>query len=159
MHEPLHHRPRKAVRPGSRQRQIMYAGTLLLLMSGLLWLLAHYALPLPEDAARHPAEPWAMRIHGAATLFGVAMLGSIWTTHVMPAWQRGSHRLSGGLLFGLWLLLALSGYGLYYLADEGQRGLASGLHIALGLALPAGLAIHVLQAMADRKRASRAIAT
>lgn len=159
MHEQPHHRPRKAVRPGRRQRQAMYVGTLLLLTSGLLWLLAHYALPLPEDAARHPVEPWAMRIHGAATMFGLAMLGSIWTTHVMPAWQRGSHRLSGGALFGLWLLLALSGYGLYYLADEGQRGLASGLHIALGVALPLGLAIHIVQAITERKRGSRAIAS
>jgi hypothetical protein len=157
MHEPLHHRPRKAVRPGRRQRQVMYVGTLLLLASGLLWLLAHYALPLPEDAARHPVEPWAMRIHGAATLFGLAMLGSIWTTHVVPAWHRGSHRLSGGTLFGLWLLLALSGYGLYYLADESQRGFTSALHIALGLVLPLGLAIHIVQAINERKRGNPAI--
>lgn len=90
-------------------------------------------------------------------MFGLAMLGSIWTTHLMPAWHRGSHRLSGGTLFGLWLLLALSGYGLYYLADEGQRGLTSGLHIALGVALPLGLVIHIVQAIRESRRGSPVI--
>lgn len=151
MHEAPHPRPRKAVRPGRRQRQVLYLGSVLLLASGLLWLLAHYALPVPDDAARHPFEPWAMRLHGAAAMFGLAVLGGIWTTHVLPAWRQGRHRRSGLSLLGLWLLLALSGYGLYYLADETQRSYTSGLHIALGIALPLGLLVHQRTATAGRK--------
>ena len=151
MHEQPHHRPRKAVRPGRRQRQAVYVGTLILLLSGIAWLLAHYILPMPEDAARHPLEPWAMRIHGAATMFGLAMLGSIWTTHVMPAWQRGTHRLSGGGLFAFWSVLILTGYGLYYLADEIQRAITSWTHVACGLVLPIGLLIHIVQAARSRQ--------
>lgn len=153
MHEP-HHRPRKAIRPGRRQRQAIYAGTGLLLISGLLWLLAHYALPLPEDAARHPLEAWSMRIHGAATLFGMAVVGGLWSNHVLRAWADGRHRLSGGSLLGLWIGLALSGYGLYYVADEGWRATISGLHIAAGSGLPLALAIHILSSAAARRKAA-----
>lgn len=150
MHE--HPRPRKAVRPGRRQRRAVYLSTLLLLGSGVAWLLAHYLLPLPEDAARHPLEPWAMRTHGAAAMFGLAVLGSIWTTHVQPAWQRGTHRLSGSGLFLTWSVLTLSGYGLYYLADESQRAASSWIHIACGLLLPIGLLVHIVQAVRSRRR-------
>lgn len=153
MHEP-HHRPRKAVRPGRRQRHAVYAGTGLLLLSGLLWLLAHYALPLPEDAARHPLEAWAMRVHGAATLFGMAVLGGLWGPHVLRAWAGARHRLSGGSLLGLWFGLALSGYGLYYVADEGFRATISGLHVVAGSGLPVALAIHILTAVSSRRMAA-----
>jgi len=151
MHE--HHlRPRRPVRPGRRQRQMVYLATVLLVGSGLVWLLAHYLLPLPEEAARHPLEPWMMRIHGASTMLGLAVLGGIWGNHVLGAWDRGTHRGSGGAMIGLWLGLALSGYGLYYLADEAWRSIASGLHVAAGLALPVGLTVHVLRVSSERKR-------
>ncbi len=156
MHD--HHlRPRRPVRPGRRQRQAIYVASALLIASGLMWLLAHYALPLPEDAARHPLEPWAMRIHGAATMFGLAVLGGIWGNHVLGAWERGTHRWSGSSLLGLWLILALSGYGLYYLADEEWRGMASWLHVAAGIGLPAALAIHVWKVTSGRKPARCAV--
>ncbi len=145
------HRPRKAIRPGRRKRQAVYISMGLLWVSGTMWLLAHYALPLPEEAARHPLEPWAMRVHGAATLFGMAVLGALWGTHVLRAWNENRHRLSGGTLLGLWLGLALSGYGLYYLADEDWRAAISWLHIGAGSGLPLALAIHILSAVARRK--------
>jgi hypothetical protein len=131
MHEALHQRPRKAVRPGRRQRLAAYWSSALLLASGTLWLIAHYLLPLPEFAARHPLETWAMRLHGAATLFGLAVFGSLWGNHLLPAWKQG-------------------GYGLYYLSDEEVRALAGTSHIALGAALPLGLAVHVSQAHRQR---------
>ncbi|KAB2970171.1 hypothetical protein [Zoogloea sp.] len=146
MHEALHHRPRKAVRPGRRQRLAIYWSSALLLASGLAWLIAHYLLPLPEFAARHPLETWAMRLHGAATLFGLAVFGSLWSNHVLPAWKQGRHRSHGAALALFWLLLILTGYGLYYLSDEEVRALASTGHIALGTVLPLGLAVHVSQA-------------
>ena len=143
MHEGLHQRPRKAARPGRRQRLAAYWASALLLASGGLWLVAHYLLPLPEFAARHPLEPWAMRLHGGATLFGLAVFGSLWGDHVLPAWKQGRHRSHGGVLALFWLVLILTGYGLYYLSDEGARALASISHITLGTILPVGLAMHV----------------
>lgn len=144
MHEGLHQRPRKAVRPGRRQRLAAYWASALLLASGGLWLVAHYLLPLPEFPARHPLEPWAMRLHGGATLFGLAVFGSLWGDHVLPAWKQGRHRSHGGALAVFWLGLILTGYGLYYLSDEAARALTSASHITLGTVLPVGLALHVI---------------
>lgn len=154
MHEGLHQRPRKAVRPGRRQRLAAYWASALLLASGGLWLVAHYLLPLPEFAARHPLEPWAMRLHGGATLFGLAVFGSLWGDHVLPAWKQGRHRSHGGALALFWLVLILTGYGLYYLSDEGIRAFASISHITLGTILPVGLGMHV--SLARRLRQAHA---
>lgn len=143
MHEPPP-RPRRPTRPGRRQRRLAYLATALLLASGLVWLIAHHLLPLPEFAARHPLEPWAMRVHGAATMFGLAVLGSVWSQHVLGAWGAGRHRRSGGTMAALWLALALTGYGLYYLADEAWRWAVGWGHVGLGLALPAALGAHLL---------------
>lgn len=149
-HDP-HPRLRRPIRPSHRQRQAVYLALALLVASGLVWLVAHFVLPLPEDAARHPLEPWAMRVHGAATMLGMMVLGGLWGPHVLGAWERRNHRWSGGTMAGLWLGLALSGYGLYYLADEGWRDIASSSHILLGLAIPVGLGIHVWRVTRGRK--------
>ena len=154
MHEPHARIRHKTVRPGRTQRRVLYAATLALLLSGITWLLAHYALPLPEDAARHPLEPWAMRIHGAATFFGMATLGALWANHVLPAWRQGQRRSTGLPVLATWMLLALSGYGLYYLADEDWRGICSNSHIAVGLALPLLLAAHIVVKAGNGKKDS-----
>lgn len=151
MHEHLHPRPVKALRPSPGQRRTMYLVSALLLASGLLWLTAHYLLPLPEFAARHPLEPWAARIHGAAAMGGLAVLGSLWGSHALPAWQRARHRGTGAPLLGAWLLLVLTGYGLYYLADEDLRALFSLSHWIVGLSTPPALLLHVLQARRERR--------
>jgi cytochrome c biogenesis protein CcdA len=132
----------------------MYLASLLLFASGVVWLVAHYALPLPEEAASHPLEPWMMRIHGAAALFGLAVFGALWANHVVPAWRRGERRRTGLPLLFTWLLLILSAYGLYYLADENWRTAVSTLHFVVGLALPLALAVHVF-GQQRRKEASR----
>ena len=155
MHE-FPHRPRhKAVRPGRRQRHSLYAVAAVLMVSGLVWLVAHYALPLPDDAARHPAEPWAMRIHGAAALLGMAVLGALWSQHVLPAWRAGEKRATGLPLLGIWLALAVSGYGLYYLAEESWRDAADTLHVSAGLAMPLALASHVWMQGRRQKKGER----
>lgn len=147
----------RPIRPGANLRRAMYAASALLVLSGLAWLLAHYVLPLPEDAARHPLEAWSIRVHGAAAMLGLAVFGSLWSNHVLGAWPRRRHAWSGGAMVALWLGLILSGYGLYYLADETWRNAASTLHIAAGLALPLGLLAHLTQI--QRRRAAARSAT
>lgn len=150
MHDGSHPRSRKSVRPGKRQRRATYLGSGLLFASGILWLVAHYFLPLPEFAARHPLETWAMRIHGGATLFGMAVFGSLWSVHLLPAWRQGRHQATGVSLGAGWLLLALTGYGLYYLSDEAARSFTSNTHLAIGLAMPIALILHVLRVRRGR---------
>ncbi len=153
MAEHLHARPRKSVRPGRQQRGMNYLASGLLLGSGALWLVAHYLLPLPEFAARHPLEPWAMRVHGAAVLLAMLVLGSLWTPHLQAAWKQRRHLGTGLVLGSSWLALALSGYGLYYVADEDLRASLSLVHWGWGLALPVLLGLHLVQAQRARRPA------
>ncbi|WP_347250900.1 hypothetical protein, partial [Zoogloea sp.] len=79
------------------------------------------------------------------------VLGSLWGRHVVRAWKDGRHLASGGGLLGLWMGLAVSGYALYYVADEEVRNGFSALHVAAGMALPVALAIHIAAAVKARR--------
>ena len=92
-----------------------------------------------------------MRIHGAAALFGIAVFGSLWASHLRPAWQHGRHRASGASLAVAWLLLLLTGYGLYYVPDEDWRAPLSLVHQLAGFGLPLGLGLHVLTVRRSRR--------
>lgn len=139
------HHPLPVPRPGRRLRQMLYLALAATLLSGLGWLLAHYLLPLPEDAARHPLETWSIRSHGLAAMFALAVHGAYWQQHIAHASRQRRHFVSGILLLAAWLLLILSGYGLYYLTDEGLRATTSLAHWSIGLALPVALLAHLRQ--------------
>ncbi len=138
-------------RPSRRLRQMLYLALAATLLSGLAWLLAHYLLPLPEDAARHPLETWSIRTHGLAAMFALAVHGAYWQQHIAHASRQRRHFVSGMLLLAAWLVLAVTGYGLYYLTDEGLRALTSLAHWAIGLALPVVLIAHIFHRLRQRR--------
>ena len=124
------------------RRRLLYAVSAALWASGALWLMAHYFWVKqgefgPESS---PAEPWSLRIHGLFAMAALAFLGLLWAVHVVRGWTARRRRRSGGFLFGLSLILVLTGYLLYYAGDDDLRGWASMFHWGLGLAaLPAFL--------------------
>ncbi|MGK6324866.1 hypothetical protein ACMGDM_17520 [Sphingomonas sp. DT-51] len=111
--------------------------------SGAAWWLLHHFFQRngafgPEPSA---AEPWALRLHGLAAMATVALLGWLGGVHVAPGWRARRRRRSGGALFGAGVLLSLSGYLLYYVADEDARAAVALAHWVVGLAaLPLFLA-------------------
>jgi len=132
--------PHHGHRPSPFQRRWAQAVAGLLLLSGGPWLLLHYTVGAGADALPHPAEPWLMRLHGAAAfaaLFGAGLLAG---HHVPRSWHlahrpRHAHqRRSGLLLLGLGVAVVLSGYTLYYLAPEAWRPALGWAHAGLGLA-------------------------
>lgn len=140
----LKHAAQPVPRPAQRLRQMLYLALAATLLSGAGWLIGHYLLPLPEDAARHPLETWSIRSHGLAAMFALAVHGAYWQQHIARASRQRRRLLSGMLLLAGWLLLILSAYGLYYLTDEGLRAATSLAHWLTGLALPVLLAAHLL---------------
>ncbi len=128
------------LRPG--RRRLLYAVAAALWASGALWIVAHYfwvkqAEYGPETS---PAEPWALRVHGLFAMAALSFLGLLWAVHVVRGWTARRGRWSGGFLFGLALILVVTGYLLYYVGDDQMRGWASLFHWVLGLiALPAFL--------------------
>jgi len=117
-------------------RHALYGTMGLLLASGLAWL----AVRAGSTAT------WSMRIHGATAMALLALGGGAVALHVKDAWRERKNRLSGLALAGTLLVLAVTGYLLYYVGDDEARGLVSALHWILGIAAAAVLAWHALVA-------------
>jgi len=119
------------------QKRWLYTSFVLLLLSGLLWLLLHYG----RDAEALPptGEAWMMRLHGLSSMFTLIGLGMLASSHLLPGWRlsgRGGRASQRGT--GLWLsatlaLTVLLAYGLYYLIPDPVHAAAGWAHVGLGL--------------------------
>ncbi len=73
----------------------------------------------------------------------LVVLGTLLPSHVRFAWHARRNRPNGiALLLVLGFLIA-GGYGLYYFGDERLRSWTSWSHLAVGLALPAMIVLHI----------------
>ena len=128
----------------SRHERLVLAVGLIVLTSGLAWLVLHDLIARADEfgAVHHPLEPWALRVHGAAAMAFLFVLGTLAREHVWAAWQLHRHRLSGGVVFGTALLLIVTGYALYYVPSEALRPWISASHWLVGLAALPALVVH-----------------
>lgn len=129
-----------------RHERYLYLTSVLLLLSGVGWLVGRYLLR--GDGALgevpHPSELWWLRLHGAAVIVFLAVFGALMPGHVVQNWRQRINRYSGVAVVIVVALLALSGYGLYYVVDDRQRALISVMHWVVGLAASGVLVLHVL---------------
>jgi hypothetical protein len=125
-------------------RWVYWAGALLF-ASGALWLLFHYFVRVHGEYGDtpHPLESWWLRLHGAAAMLALAVLGSLLPIHVRRGWHQHKNLAAGIALSGVALLLILSGYALYYFGGEEARPWISALHWILGLGTPFLLLWHI----------------
>lgn len=137
----LHHHAQRAsdvrakffVRPPQWQRMSVYIVTGVLVLTGLLWLYAHFLLrSIIDPEVPHPLEAWALRIHGISAYACLIILGSMLPVHVKLAWQARRHLYSGIALLTFCAGLAISALGLYYAPEIAHAGL-SYFHWLLGL--------------------------
>ena len=127
---------------GGALRAAILAAAALLWVSGVLWLVLHYAFAQtgPFGPLPNPWEAAVMRVHGVLAVGGVFLLGWIVAGHVTTRWPSGRHRLSGVTLGASAAVLVLSGYALYYTMGSPHEAAAL-VHEGLGVcALLAGLA-------------------
>ncbi|MFO1462012.1 MAG: hypothetical protein U1G08_21730 [Verrucomicrobiota bacterium] len=126
----------------------------LLFTSGFVWWWADESM---EEAGKaiawaEAAKPWLLRIHGAAVMAFLVVLGTLLVVHVRRAWPSGVNRRSG-MLVGLWIAVQiLTGYGLYYLGGDALRDRAGQIHISAGLLSPVVVAGHVLWGRRQQRR-------
>lgn len=135
----------------TRHERLIYLVFAILTLSGLAWLGGRYGLRADPEFP-HPLEAWALKLHGAATMCALLAVGSVLPQHVRFAWRIQRNRVSGVVVLSLLGGLAVTGYGLYYAADENLRPWISLGHWGWGLALPAGIIWHVV---AGRRRKRR----
>jgi hypothetical protein len=123
-------------------RAAVLTGGALLWLSGLVWLVLHYAFAQssPFGALPNPWEPVLMRAHRVLAVGAVFLLGWITAAHVTERWPSARKRFSGLTLAASAAVLAVSGYGLYYTTGS-PHAAAALIHEGLGaLSLLAGLA-------------------
>ena len=66
-----------------------------------------------------------MKIHGAASMAILVLVGMLLTGHVRFAWRARRNRGNGSLFLGAFGILTITGYGLYYAGGESLRAWTS----------------------------------
>lgn len=130
----------------SRGRRLwIYATVTLLTVSGAAWLIFQYWLTVAGDfgPSPHPSAPWWLRLHGAAAMVFLVLLGTLLRDHVRIGWHTRRNRPSGAGLLGFSIWLTLTGYSLYYVGGETLRPWLTRLHWVPGLLWPLVLGWHI----------------
>ena len=131
------------VRLEPNHRRLFYLVFAILWLSGALSLVAEWRKPGDLGPIRTPVQTLSMKIHGAAMLSYLAMLGTLWT-HVRRGFALRANRLSGMLVIGVNVALLLSGWMLYYITEDVLREWSRLIHWSIGLATVLLLSGHIL---------------
>ena len=135
---------RRGLQLSKRHRRTLYAAGLTLLLSGVCWAWIQHLDQVgkaPEAARR--CKTCLIAVHGWSAMLFVLLLGTVLAGHVRRGWHAGKNRKNGIFFLSVTALLTLSGYALYYVADENWRALAAKFHWWLGIAAPALLILHI----------------
>jgi len=148
-----HARPNR-VRLSPRHERWVAGTSLALLLSGVLWLLFHYFVAAPGEfgEARHPLEAWWLRLHGAAAMGFLIVLGTVLPVHASPALALRRNRGTGAAVLCLIAALLVTGYALYYAGSEELRPWISAIHWAIGLIAAPALVLHGFAGKRDAAR-------
>ena len=137
-----HLRP-DSIRLKRLQRYFLYVVLALLFLSGAAWAYWNYITASSGDFEAG-AKSWAMKIHGAAAMAILVLIGMLLNGHVRFAWRARRNRTNGSIFLSAFGVLIITGYGLYYIGGERLRAATSWIHLAFGLALPILLLVHIL---------------
>ena len=126
-----------------RYRAALYVAFAVLAVTGAVWLVADWRKnPLEPDVWQDIA-PLMLMLHGGATMITLLLLGALVPLHIRRAWRSKRNRLTGPTMIAINTLLIVTAFGLYYAGSDTLRPWVSDLHIAIGLALPPALLVHV----------------
>jgi hypothetical protein len=128
-----------------RHERWMYVALGSLYATGMAWMALHYLVNGNEalENGWRIGETWALRAHGAAAMAALLALGSVLAVHVPRAWHLSRNLLSGTAMLATALVLAFTGWLLYYASGESMRAWSDYLHMAIGAAAPIALLWHL----------------
>lgn len=150
-----HPRP-DSIRLKRLQRYFLYIVFAALFLSGAAWAYWNYLTASPGDFEAG-AKTWVLKIHGAAAMAILILIGMLLNGHVRFAWRARRNRVNGSIFLSTFAVLIVTGYGLYYASDEKLRSLTSWIHLVVGLALPILLLIHI--SLGRRTRSAGSLGT
>jgi len=114
----------------------------LVFFSGVAWGYWNY-LAASSGEFEMSAKAWAMKIHGAAAMAVLVLVGMLLNEHVRLAWRVRRNRANGSVFLSAFAFLTITGYGLYYAGGERLRTWTSWIHLGIGLVLPILLLVHI----------------
>lgn len=136
--------PSSALRTSTFRKRVTYVLALVLLLSGLLWLLFEHFVRVTSDfgPVHHWLQSWWLKMHGVCALIATWGFGVLWTMHIKRYWTQRKNRRTGAAMFTLMQLLIATGAALYYANGEGLREWVSLLHWILGVVATLALIAH-----------------
>ena len=146
-----HVRP-ESIRLKRSHRWCLYLVLVLLFVSGAAWAYWNYLVAEPSDVLAS-TKSWAMKIHGAAAMASLVLIGTLLAGHIKFAWRARRNRVNGVVLLFVFCILTVSGYMLYYAGGEQLRAWTSWIHLGLGLSIPVLIALHLTLGKRTRPRA------
>jgi len=144
---------REGVRLSRRHRAWLHGTSAALFVTGVLWLAFRHFVRVPGEFGPQPhaLEPWWLKLHGAAAMAFLILLGTLLRGHIPRGWRLRRNRVSGAGLVSVNAVLIATGWALYYLGSESVRPVVSAVHWGLGLGLPAGLLWHARRGLKSRR--------
>ena len=142
------------IKIGRTHQIFIYFIFLVLFFSGLAWAIVHYFLFQESNfmILPHPLEPLWLKIHGAAAMASLILIGSLIPKHINIAWKAKKNRLWGATFIIILGFLILSGYLLYYSGIECLRKWTSDFHLWVGIAFPIIMVIHIWRGKKSMKK-------
>jgi hypothetical protein len=132
-----------ALRLDRRFRYGLYAAFTVLFLTGAVWLIADAEMDSPNGEFWQEFSAKMLVIHGGTAMLALVMLGALIPIHMQRAWRGRLNRLTGIAMATVNTVLVLTAFGLYYAGSDTLRAWTSDLHIAVGLAFPLLLVIHI----------------
>ncbi len=126
-------------------RQCLYGVLLLSWCSGTgffilkTWFVQEGEYGLVKHAWQYPA----LQIHGGMAFLMMVGFGFVLGAHIPKSWKTKQKRKTGVLLIAIPFFLIVTGYLLYYVAEDGFREWVEYAHLAVGFLLPLCLVLHV----------------
>jgi len=121
----------------SKRRLTVYLVLGTLWLSGCAWLGLDQFFSTVTAFGRtpHPWQPPLLTAHGILAILSMSLFGWMSERHMLRGWRLGRRRLSGGALIAAAVLLALSGFGLFFLTSDRAQHTAALTHDVLGLGI------------------------
>ena len=130
-----------------------YAVVATLTATGVIWLVADMLKASGDGELWQLIGANMLMLHGLAAMIALVLVGAMIPMHLRGFWRAGKNRISGTAMVGTNAVLMITAWGLYYAGSEGLRTFVADVHIAVGIALPALVATHVVLGRRTRKRA------
>ena len=125
-------------------RSCIYSSILILFITGLIWLIQKYYPTEQNDfsISHSSVDPVLMKIHGAAAMIFLILIGTLLFDHMLAGWIADKNRKTGFFMLLFNVTLIITGYLLYYASSESTRNLASISHSIIGIIIPVLIFFH-----------------